>query len=162
MYDWLKAHLVPDETTPWWLIALITAATIAMFFGSIALTAWALVRIPADYFQGEKAHVPWAAHHPAARWALHIGKNLLGVVLVIAGLIMSIPGVPGQGLLTTLLGLMLLDFPGKRKAEQWLVRKRRVRSAIDGIRARFGRSPLVLDETSRPSEEELKKMGEER
>jgi hypothetical protein len=30
---------------------------------------------------------------------------------------MSVPGVPGQGLLTILLGVMLLDFPGRRSLE---------------------------------------------
>jgi hypothetical protein len=146
MYHWIRTHLIPDETTPWWLIALVTGATIAMFFGSIALTAWALVRLPADYFRGDKPHNLWAEHHPALRWVLRVGKNLLGVVLIIAGLIMSIPGVPGQGILTTLLGVMLVDFPGKRQCEQWIVKKRRVRASIDRVRAKFGKAPLILDE----------------
>ena len=98
-----------------------------------------------DAFSGLARGYRWLLTR-ALRWAWRIGKNLLGVVLVVAGIIMSIPGVPGQGILTMLLGVMLLDFPGKRPCEQWLVKRRRVRSAIDRVRARFGKPPLVLDE----------------
>jgi hypothetical protein len=58
---------------------------------------------------------------------------------------MSVPGVPGQGLLTILIGVMLLDFPGKRRLERWLLRRRGVLAAINKVRARYGRPPLVLD-----------------
>ena len=60
-------------------------------------------------------------------------------------LLRSLPGVPGQGILTMLLGVMLLSLPGKRRCEQWLVSRRRVRAGIDRIRGRFGKPPLVLD-----------------
>ena len=46
------------------------------------------------------------------RWTGLILKNLLGVLLVILGGIMTLPGVPGPGILTILLGVMLLNFPG--------------------------------------------------
>jgi len=41
-------------------------------------------------------------------------RNAIGAVLVMLGVAMSLPGVRGQGLLTILVGLMLVDFPGKR------------------------------------------------
>jgi hypothetical protein len=72
-------------------------------------------------------------------------KNLLGLVLVFAGIIMSLPGVPGQGVLTILLGIMLLDFPGKRALETRIVGRPRVNSAVNALRARFGKPPLMLD-----------------
>jgi len=40
---------------------------------------------------------------------------------------------------------MLIDLPGKRKAEKWLLRRRSVLNAINRLRARYGRAPLVLD-----------------
>src|SRR5438876_12360231 len=88
------------------------------FFGSLAFTAWLLVRLPATYFSHR--HPPafaWENHHPVVRWTMVIGKNVLGGILVILGIIMSLPGVPGQGILTILIGLMFLDFPGRRKYE---------------------------------------------
>jgi hypothetical protein len=58
---------------------------------------------------------------------------------------MSLPGVPGQGILTILLGLMLLDLPGKRAWEQKLVKRPKVLQTINQLRGKFGKPPLVLD-----------------
>jgi UPF0716 family protein affecting phage T7 exclusion len=69
----------------------------------------------------------------------------LGVVLVVLGILMSVPGVPGQGFLTILLGIMLLDFPGKRNLEYKLVSRPQVLNAINKLRHRFGKPSLVLD-----------------
>src|SRR5205814_312186 len=73
-------------------------------------------------------------------------RNLLGWFLVVLGIILSFPGVPGQGLLTILLGLMVADFPGKRRLEQRFVRWPRVRGPVDALRRKFGREPLRMDE----------------
>jgi hypothetical protein len=59
---------------------------------------------------------------------------------------MSLPGVPGQGVLTILLGVMLLDFPGKRRLEYKLISQPRVFNNINRLRARFDKPPLELEE----------------
>jgi len=64
--------------------------------------------------------------------------------LILLGLFLSLPGVPGQGILTILIGVMLLNFPGKRRLERWLVSRPRVLPVINGLRARFGKPPLLL------------------
>ena len=74
-----------------------------------------------------------------------VGKNLLGLLHVAIGLLLSVPGVPGQGALTILIGVMLLDLPGVRRLERWLVRRPSVYRTINRIRARFGKPPLVID-----------------
>jgi hypothetical protein len=79
------------------------------------------------------------------RWGAVILKNLLGVFLVGLGIILSLPGVPGQGLLTILLGLIMLDIPGKRPLEARIIKRPAVRAAINKLRARFNKPPLVLD-----------------
>jgi hypothetical protein len=79
------------------------------------------------------------------RWGGLVVKNLLGAFLVLLGVLMSLPGVPGQGVLTILLGVMLLDFPGKRKLELKLVSRPKVLRTINRIRHRFDKSPLLLD-----------------
>ena len=66
-------------------------------------------------------------------------------MLVLLGLIMALPGVPGQGLLTALIGLTLLSFPGKRKLERRFVKIPALLRAINRLRARFARPPLELD-----------------
>ncbi len=84
--------------------------------------------------------------HPFLRWSGIVVKNLLGLLLIIAGIIMAVPGVPGPGVLTILLGIMLMDFPGKRRLEHKLVSRPRVFAAINQLREKFGKPPLVLDE----------------
>ena len=75
-----------------------------------------------------------------------VAKNVLGLVFVVLGVIMAVPGVPGPGVLTVLLGVMMLDFPGKRDLEARFLGQPRVYSAVNALRARFGKPPLMLDE----------------
>ena len=56
---------------------------------------------------------------------------------------MSLPGVPGQGILTILMGVMLVDFPGKHAAERWLLTRRGVLTAINALRGKLGKPPLL-------------------
>jgi hypothetical protein len=120
------------------LIFLIT------FFISLGIVSFILVKLPSTYFQESHARDFWVDRHPSIRWAGLIGKNTLGIVLVLLGILMSIPGVPGQGILTILLGVMLVDFPGKRQLEYKLVRRPRVLETINRLRLKFGKPPLVL------------------
>src|SRR6267142_497580 len=102
-----------------------------------------LVKVPSTYFQEAHPRDFWVERHAAIRWAGVIAKNLLGVVLVLLGILMSIPGVPGQGIFTILLGIMLLDFPGKRALEYKIVSRPVVLERINRLRHRFSKAPLV-------------------
>jgi Putative transmembrane protein (PGPGW) len=127
-----------DRETLFWIGGL----SIAMFIGSLILLPVVLVRLREDYFMPRgKAELPrrWP---PAVRWAVLILKNMLGVVMVLAGIAMFV--LPGQGVLTIIVGLVLLDFPGKRALELRLVLLPRVLRSINSVRARFGRLPLRL------------------
>jgi hypothetical protein len=44
-----------------------------------------------------------------------------------------------------IIGLTLVDFPGKRRLERRLLRHPRVLRAINRLRARFDRPPLDVD-----------------
>ena len=128
-----------------WQSALLgTLLFVLSFAVSLAIVSIILVKIPADYFQEGRPHEFWSARHPAIRLLGIIGKNVLGVLLVVLGIVMSIPGVPGQGLLTILLGIMLLDFPGRQKLERRIVSQPRVLKNINKLRHRFGKPELVL------------------
>jgi nitric oxide reductase large subunit len=129
-----------------WQSVLIGVLLFLVTFAiSLAIVSFIMVKIPPDYFRKDRPRDLWADKHSAVRFLGFFVKNLLGVVLVVLGIIMSIPGVPGQGILTILLGVMLLDFPGKRDLEHRLVSQPRVFNAINKLRHRFGKDSLVLE-----------------
>ena len=129
----------------WQSIVIGVVLFVITFAVSLAIVSFILVRIPADYFHKDRPRELWADKSKAVRALGYIGKNLLGVLLVIIGIVLSLPGVPGQGFLTILLGIMLLDFPGRRKFERKLVCRPQVRNTINKLRHKFGKPELVLD-----------------
>lgn len=129
----------------WSNILLGVVLFVITFTISLAIVSVVMVKIPADYFQEGRPRRLWADKPPVVRFLGIAGKNLLGVALVIVGILLSLPGVPGQGILTILLGIMLLDFPGKQKLEHNLVSRPQVCNAINKLRAKFGKPELVLD-----------------
>jgi hypothetical protein len=129
----------------WQSVLLGVLLFLVTFTISLAIVSCIMVRIPADYFQKDSARALWSDKHPAVRFLGVLAKNLLGALLVALGILMSIPGVPGQGILTILLGIMLLDFPGKRSLEHKLVSRPQVLKTINKLRHRFGKPGLVLE-----------------
>lgn len=129
-----------------WQRVLVGVLLFAVSFTiSLAIVSFIIVRIPPDYFHKDRPRDLWSDRHPAVRFLGVCAKNALGVVLVVLGIVMSIPGVPGQGILTILLGIMLLDFPGKRTLEYKLVSRPQVLKTINKLRHRFGKPGLVLE-----------------
>lgn len=129
-----------------WSGALIAITFVITFTLSLAIVGGLLIRLPATYFLDRHQRERWIDQHPVVRWSGIALKNVLGVGLIALGCVLSLPLIPGQGLLTILLGLMLLDFPGKRKLERRIVGMPRVLNRVNRLRARFGKPPLVLEE----------------
>lgn len=138
--DWLNAG--------WeWLAAHVALTTLMLVFsgvvlvGSLWICHYVLTTIPPDYF--EHKHKPfeqWRTSRPALWWTLVIGKNLVGALLMVVGLIMFV--TPGQGVLTLLLGISLVDMPGKRRLLRTIIRRPRVLGVINHLRARANQPPL--------------------
>ena len=66
-----------------------------------------------------------------------IVKAILGFLLIVVGLVLAIPGVPGPGLALVAVGLLLLSeqFPWAHRILEWAKRK------WNRLRARFGAPP---------------------
>jgi hypothetical protein len=116
--------------------------SVVMFVGTLVLVPVLLARVRPDYFITDPGSRP-STLNPAIRLAGRVGKNVIGVVLVAFGVLMLV--LPGQGILTVLVGLAMLDIPGKRRLERRIVSNRRVRRSIDWIRRRAGQPPMELD-----------------
>jgi hypothetical protein len=133
MLEWLKDH----QAAMYW----IGGASLLLFLATILAGPAILLRIPSDYFTHDRRPPTRAStHHPALRLAIRIAKNALGYLLILAGLAMLL--LPGQGLLTLLIGFLMIDFPGKYGAEKWLIARTRLRNAINWLRHKRGRPPL--------------------
>lgn len=100
---------------------------------SIVLVPRFLARLPRDYLQSDGSQ----EHH---HLLLRILRNVLGALLVVLGVAMLL--LPGQGLLTLLVGLLLIDFPGKQRIVRGLLGKPKVLSVVNKLRSHRGAPPL--------------------
>ena len=120
-----------------WASGLSLLALIATIFG----VPWVVTRLPKDYFVRSE-RVVWRTSFDAPVLSLIISmlKNLLGLLLVVLGLIMLV--TPGQGIVTLLIGLLLMNFPGKYHLERWLVLRPGVLKGLNWLRRRQGQLPF--------------------
>jgi len=129
-----------------WRKVLIGAAIfLGSFFANLGIVSLILVKLPADHFSKSRKTKFWSGKRPWLHAVKVIGKNIAGILLVALGVVLSLPGVPGQGLLTVLLGIMLLDFPGRDRLEQKLLSRPSIVNSINKLRGRFGKKPLELN-----------------
>ena len=138
--DWLLSTVQQYVSTE--MLIWLTALSMVLFVGTLIAIPFILVRLPADYFD-VRVPRPWMEdHHPVLRLLGHIVKNAAGVIFLFAGFLMLF--LPGQGVLTMLIGISMLDFPGKRKIEAKLIGQPTVLSVINGMRQKFNKPPLLL------------------
>lgn len=126
------------------MIALVLAIPVVSFLAGVVVT----LALPPDYFVRKRPAV--SKLRPPVRVALLVARNFVGGLMFLAGLVMAVPLVPGPGVLFMLIGVGLVDFPGKRALELKLIRQRHVLRSVNGFRARFGRAPLQTSEPGAP------------
>lgn len=119
-------------------ISLLSALTFVVSLMVVPLIA---VRIPPDYFDSKRRHRSALRRlHPALFMVAFTLKNALAVILVAGGIIMLV--LPGQGILTILIGIAVSNFPGKYRLERRLVSLPGVLAAINWIRGKARVEPL--------------------
>ena len=144
MPEWLASRL-PEGWNGWHVAAAGLVLTVTTAVVSLAGVAIFLARLPPDYFVNPETRRAAHDRHPVLHVLAVVGRNLLGYFLILLGIALSLPGIPGQGLLTVLIGVMLIDFPGKHRAERWLLSRRGVLTGVNRVRAKFGKPPLVTE-----------------
>ena len=125
------------------LITWMGVISLLMFLGSLIMLPWLLSLIPADYFAHD-SRVPakWKRTHPFIRISLLLLKNLIGYIILLAGVVMLV--LPGQGLLSILVALMLLDYPGKFRFERWVISRPSLLNLVNRMRIKFNKPELIL------------------
>lgn len=121
-------------------LAIVAGASLVMFLATLAAGPWLLLRLPPDYYTHDRRPRHARSAHPAITTAWLIARNIIAVVLLVAGVLMLV--LPGQGLLTILVGFLLLRFPGKYRLEKRIIARPHVLRAINRLRTRRGRKPL--------------------
>ena len=116
-------------------------SSIFIFLISILGISWFVAQIPEDYFlRSKRQPSKWREQKPILRYVVKFGKNLIGLSLIIGGLLMLV--LPGQGLLTIVTGLLLVNYPGKYKLEQKLSSMPSIFRALNWIRLKANKPPL--------------------
>jgi len=131
------------ESLTWGRIALGLSFTIITIIASYGLVVIGMIKIPADYFSSSYVKEINRDKHFSIRWAAFIVKNVIGFLLIVAGFIMIF--TPGPGVPTILLGLIMMDIPGKRPFEAKLIQRPMVLSAVNDLRAKYNKPPLIMD-----------------
>jgi hypothetical protein len=114
------------------LLAISIGLSIAVFIGSLIAIPIVMIKLPEDYLVGPP--------QKSKSLAKKIAKNSLGVALLAVGIAMLV--LPGQGILMVIVGLTLVDFPGRHKLVVKLMKKKKVMKVITAIRKRAGKPPL--------------------
>jgi archaellum biogenesis protein FlaJ (TadC family) len=118
-------------------------ASLALFVFSLVVFPLVVANLPEDYFVRDKrVQAHHQRRHPVVWVMLSMAKNIFGFVLILAGIAMLV--LPGQGILTILMGVALANFPGKFTLERRLVQRPSVGKALNRIRALAGKDPLEL------------------
>lgn len=138
MFDWLSFF---TPYLPW----LALASFLSLILVVVLLPAIVL-QLPEDYFVREKRQpVSRKKGHPVLMGMVNLVKNLLGLLFILAGILMTV--LPGQGLLTVLIGMMLVNFPGKYRLEQALIRQEMIARTLNGLRRKAHKKPFALPPT---------------
>jgi Putative transmembrane protein (PGPGW) len=106
---------------------------VVMFLGMLLAIPWLVRRLPADYF------VQPPPEHSLVK---KVVRNVAGAVLIAAGIAMLV--LPGQGIITILLGLSIIDLPIKHRIMRWLLLRPTIQAGVQQLRARSGKPPLII------------------
>ena len=102
-----------------------------IFIFSLLTIKWLVALIPSDYFI-KKNNSEFRSNYPIFWLVSIIIKNLVGYTLIVGGILMLV--LPGQGLFTLFVGLMLSNYPGKFYIERKFIAIPSVLRAINWLR----------------------------
>lgn len=118
MLEWLKQH--PG-------LVVSGGLSVVLLVAGVLAVPVAVARLPEDFFTRED--------RKPSLWL-----NILGWGLIVAGAAMLI--LPGPGAIALLAGIVLADFPGKRRFLRWFLARGRIFEGLNRIRAKRGKPPL--------------------
>lgn len=135
MLDLFFNFIEPYQDYFYW----VAIASAILFVIGVIATPFLLGLIDEDYFIKQKNY------KFQINGFLHglriIVRTLIGLILLIAGLIMLF--TPGQGLLSIVIGLSMMEFPGKHRLEWKLIQHEPTYKALNWLRNKAGKPPFL-------------------
>ena len=128
------------------IILLTTAVSITYFI----VLSYIITQMDKRYFICKKFYADESTDthnltlmNKSLTYVMSIIKIIVGIFLFLCGLVMLV--LPGQGLITMLIGLSLVPFPGKSKIEQSLLARKSVKASLNWIRIKANKEPFIFD-----------------
>jgi len=123
------------------LIIWFGSISLFIFLFSLLTIKWLVALIPEDYFVNRKAS-KMRSSNPVLWYIVLIIKNVVGYSLVLGGIMMLV--LPGQGVFTIIIGLMLSNYPGKYSIERKFIAIPSILKSINWLRQKSNKPPLNL------------------
>ena len=123
------------------LIIWFGSISLFIFLFSLLTIKWLVALIPEDYFINRKAS-KMRSSNPVLWYIVLIIKNVVGYSLVLGGIMMLV--LPGQGVFTIIIGLMLSNYPGKYSIERKFIAIPSILKSINWLRQKSSKPPLNL------------------
>lgn len=123
-------------------LELIGVFSLFTFIATLLFIPWLVARLPEDYFIRylSSLHQPTKKLHPGTLIILTL-RNMVGLVLLLAGVAMLF--LPGQGVLTIVIALTLMAFPGKHALIERILQIPSVPRSLNWIRTKTNRPQFI-------------------
>ena len=130
------------------MLQLLGLFSLVVFIGSLIAVPWLIGRMRPDYFITHWHKID-ARHrrHPALALAIWLARNSIGLCLLVAGIAMLF--LPGQGLLTILVAICMMDVPGKRRLLDRLSGNSHIQAGLNWIRRKQGKAEFIFENQNR-------------
>lgn len=129
--------LIQNDQVLWWL----AVSSVVVFFGTLMLIPWVIVKIPADFFAREMGRrSALRERHPILISLVTIIRNIIAALLICVGILLLV--LPGQGLLTIFMGMVIASFPGRRRLINSLAGRPGILRRLNWIRHKAHKEPL--------------------
>lgn len=123
------------------LILWFGSISLFIFLFSLLSIKWLVSLIPEDYFINKKDS-KIKTSNIFIWYIILIFKNLIGYSLILGGIMMLV--LPGQGLFTIIIGLMMSNYPGKYSIEKKFIAIPTILKSINWLRRKSNKPPIRI------------------
>ena len=124
------------------LILWFGSISLFVFLFSLLSIKWLVSLILEDYFINKKDS-KIKTSNIFFWYIVLIFKNLIGYSLILGGIMMLV--LPGQGLFTIIIGLMMSNYPGKYSLEKKFIAIPTILKSINWLRKKSNKPPIRIN-----------------